>query len=411
MLRQIQDYFIGEKLIEETSFHNRTRIRLLFNIAFIVLTLGVVATLISLILGTYPILVPALGNVALGLVALGLLKYHSFKLSAAVYLPALFLLLFGNLIFNDGTMHIGSPFWIMLLNVIVIYILGKVWGIVCLSISTIIFSYYIIKVFPRTIEITQSLPPETYYSAVYETVFVLLLIGYIIFIILNASKDSDQLLTKQNDELKIQNVKISEDAEEKTVLLKEVHHRVKNNLQVIISLMRLQITELHNGEAISKYNETINRVIAMSMIHEKIYKSDSLSKINIRNYFQDLSNDLIHSFQNEKDVELIYEFELEEIGLKTIVPLALIFNELFSNSLKHAFSSIDQPVIELSLKPIDDDSFSFEYKDNGHWKERTNDASFGIELIEMLTQQLEGDVNFCSSPETKYSFNFRQLEL
>ena len=409
MIKRFKLYIIHNQLIEAKGFHDKTRINLLFNLAFSVLILGLIASIISLIFETYPILIPAFGNVILATITLVLLKFSNFQFAATIYFSALFLLLFGNLIFNDGTMHIGSPFWVMLLNVLVIYILGKAWGIFYLTISMLGFSYYIIFVFPTTIEITRDLPTATYYSAVYETVFVLIILGYIISIILKASRDSDELHKEQKTALIHQNETITQRNEEKTVLLKEIHHRVKNNLQVIISLMRLQMQDLKNEEAIEKFNDTINRVIAISMIHEKIYQTESLSQVDINKYFYDLSEDLLASFETNYKVKLIYQFDVDKIGLKTIIPLALIFNELFSNTLKHAFKNIKNPSITLSLSKVDEHFFLLKYKDNGKWIEPKEVNSFGLDLIETLTNQLDGTMSFEEEPETSYAFKFPQL--
>lgn len=411
MLNNFKQLIIGKQLIKFDNHHDKTRINLLYNIAFFVLTLGVIASIISVILGTYPILVPSFGNVVLAIVALLIIKYYSFQLSAKIYFFLLFILLFGNLIFNYGTMHIGSPFWVMLLNILVFYILGKKWGITYIIFSCIGFGYYIAFVFPKTLEIVQNLPKNTYYSALYETVFVLSILGYVLATILSAGIDSDQLLKESNNSLKEQNNIILESNQEKTVLLKEIHHRVKNNLQVIVSLMRLQMRTLKNDEAHVSYQETINRVLTMSMIHEKIYQTENLSQVNLEKYFHDLSKDLIGTFQTDFKVDLDYKFEVDKIGLKTIVPLALIFNELFSNSLKHAFSMIENPKIKLVIKSLASNTFSFEYEDNGNWQEASDESSFGAELIESLTSQLEGEIHFEKHPTTKYNFTFHQLDL
>ena len=409
MFTEFREHIIRNCLNEDISLHHRSRVILMFNLAFSVTALGVLATIISLFLGTYPILIPALGNVGLGILALTFMRSGKFQLGAKIYFSALFFLLFGNLIFNAGTMHIGSPFWVMLLNIIIIYILGKKWGIMFLILSILGFSYYVIAVLPTTLEIINSLPVETYYSVVYETIFVLFLVGYVIITILNASKNSDRLLQQQYDELKLQNEHIFLQEGEKTVMLKEIHHRVKNNLQVIISLMRLQMREMDDNRSILKYKETINRVLTMAVIHEKLYQSESLSQINLEKYFYDLSNDLLYSFETDFKVELSYTFDLEKIDLKTIVPLALIFNELFSNSLKHAFDKVENPMITLSLVRSSENEFILKYEDNGTWKEPISTTSFGFELIESLSSQLDGEMLFLKSPHPAYEFKFKQM--
>lgn len=409
MFNYAKSYFIGDCLKNSKSLHDQSRTSLLFNITFTLLLLGAIATIVSIVLGTYPILVPALGNVVLALLVLILLKFVSVQLSASIYFFALFILLFGNLNFNPGTMHVGSPFWIMLLNILVMYILGKKWGVVYLIASVLGFVYYIIFVLPITLELSSGLNASTYYSAIYETVFALALLGYVISLILNSSYNSEALLSKQNQELLAQNEVISLNNDEKTVLLKEIHHRVKNNLQVIISLMRLQMRELESEEAIEKFKETINRVLTMSMIHEKMYQSESLSKVNLEKYFRDLSNDLLSSFEIEYSVDFNYHFNVDRIELKSIVPLALIFNELYSNSLKHAFEGVSEPSISLSVALTSDNSLLLEYSDSGNWKEPVKEMSFGLELIESLTSQLDGELRFEKSPTTKYVFLFKEL--
>ena len=403
-----KNFFIGEFLKNSNSFHDKSRVGLLFNITFVLLFLGIIASVVSLIIGTYPVLIPALGNVFLALVSLLLIKYKNFQFSAAVYFIALFILLFGNLNFNEGTMHVGSPFWIMILNILVMYVLGRVWGTFTIIASVLGFSYYVVFVLPISLEIFRDLPAATYYTALYETVFALFLLGYIISTILIASRNSDKLLKEQNNALIDQNKTISLNIEEKTVLLKEIHHRVKNNLQVIISLMRLQMRDLKSPEAISKFKETINRVLTMSMIHEKMYQSESLSQINIEQYFQDLSNDLLTSFETGFKVKFNFEFYINTIEVKSVVPLALIFNELFSNSLKHAFSETTSPSIDLSLRMTDQNVIVLEYMDNGNWINPSSEMTFGLELIDSLTQQLDGTMEFSSEPNTKYIFRFNE---
>ncbi len=409
MYGRIKRYVIHEYLAETVSFHDRSRITLLFNIAYATFILGTIASFVSLILGTYPILIPGLGNVVLAGIALVILKSKNISLAAKIYFSALFCLLFGNLIFNYGTMHIGSPFWIMLINILVLYILDIWWGLVFLLLSSFGFIYYIHNVFPRTIEIVSSLPKATYFSAYYETFFALFLLGYIIYTIIKASRNSDELLQSQNRELTFQNSLISAKNAENTVMLKEIHHRVKNNLQVIISLLRLQMREINHQDSLDKFSESINRVLTMALIHEKIYQSEELSNVDLEQYFKSLSQDLISSYQVETPVEIDLHFDIKRVGLTSIVPLALIFNELFSNSIKHAFKDHHKPKIRVGLIKLTNDKVLFEYQDNGIWKTENSTSSFGLELIESLTEQLDGTMELKKEPVTHYRFLFNHL--
>ena len=194
------------------------------------------------------------------------------------------------------------------------------------------------------------------------------------------------------------------------MMLKEIHHRVKNNLQVITSLLRLQSRELENEEAISKFQETTNRVIAMSMIHEKMYQSEELSKINIEEYFNSLSNDLLSSYQVAFPIDIKIYCSIETLGMRPIVPLALIFNELLSNSLKYAFCGNNAAKIDIKLQKMEQGIFVLSYEDNGTWKIPTRKDSFGMELIDALTEQLEGSMSFSDNRVTKYVFEFPNLD-
>lgn len=392
MFKQIHRYFLGDLDARTDSLHEITQTKLLCNIAVVVFAAGVLVTIISVALGTYPVLVPAAGNVALAIVMLIILKQGNVKLAGGIYFTTLFFLLFGNLIMNDQVMHFGSPFWIMLLNVMVMYILGFRWGIGFIIASTIGFSYYVIEVLPHSLAIADELPNKIHYTVVYETVIVLFLLGYVIGSILKASRDSDAILKAKNEALEIRN-------EEKEVMLKEIHHRVKNNLQVVISLMRLKVHELTDQETKDHYQETINRVMAMAKIHERIYQSSELNNIDLEHYFKDLSQTLLHSYETDKKVDFVYNITVDRMELEQSVPLALIFNELFSNSLEHAFANTDDPKIQLDLY-VDENGLSFQYRDNGTWKEVGERKSFGLELIDALVGQLDGKLIFEKEPTT-----------
>jgi len=413
MLRKLRTYFIGESLTALNSVHDISRLTVLFNLISTALFMGGIAVLISTFIGTYAVYIPALGSIFFGLITLFAIRWtKNFIFVAKIYLTLIFILIFGNLIFNSGTMHIGTPFWIMLLNILVMYIVGVYWGIAFLIASLGGYVYYLHFVLPdHFFKILDSLTDGVYYSVYYETLFVLLLLGYVIYTILQSSKQSDRLLKDKNLKLTNQNNEIKRREEEKTIMLKEIHHRVKNNLQVITSLLRLQMHELDRETDIQKFKDSINRVMTMALIHDKMYQAEELSRINLEDYFEGLSNDLMQSYQINFEVDLSFKFEIKKIGLKSIVPLALIYNELFSNSLKHAFENTETPKINVVISESKDDFFQFSYSDNGIWKASEKENTFGKELIESLTEQLDGEVEFSNKPITKYTFKFRHLDL
>lgn len=220
---------------------------------------------------------------------------------------------------------------------------------------------------------------------------------------------SDQLKASAN-ELQKQLETIHHQNQEKSVLLKEIHHRVKNNLQLIISLLRLQSREIKDETAIAQFNEAINRIIAISLVHEKMYQSEDLSRLNLETYFKDISNDLLISTLMSGKVQVNIDFHVDKLRLKPIVPLALIFNELLSNSIKHNVDNSNLLTIQVSLLQNNANYLVFEYSDNGEWKTPMNPNSFGLELIEALVQQINGKILFKTEPYTKYTIQFQNIK-
>lgn len=200
---------------------------------------------------------------------------------------------------------------------------------------------------------------------------------------------------------------------ENTVLVKEIHHRVKNNLQIVISLLRLQQNELKSVEAKQHFSEAINRIMVMSLIHQKLYQDKSLSEIKIIDYLSDLTSDISSISTLGIPIQIDVKSELEKVGLKTIVPLGLIINELMSNSIEHAFKYKSEAVIHIGIKAKKNDEFELIYFDNGSWNKQSEEySSFGLELIEILTFQLDGSFKRDVSVNgTSYEFVLNNVDL
>lgn len=236
------------------------------------------------------------------------------------------------------------------------------------------------------------------------------LIGTIIFVsieiilLVRLSWSNEQSI---NQELIQRNKELHERNEEKKVLLQEVHHRVKNNFQIITSLMKLQSTDITDQASKKLYHDMQGKLRAISKMHELMYQSETLGKINLKIYLHELANGIIESSSiKEDDLDIKIEVnELLSLSNKNIVPLALILNELFSNSMKHAFISNNiNKKIEISLKNTRGDDFELTYKDNGVWKNENRDG-FGLELIALLTEQLSGSLERTSNENgTVYNF-------
>lgn len=226
---------------------------------------------------------------------------------------------------------------------------------------------------------------------------------------------------------------------EKEALLKEVHHRVKNNLQIISSLLNLQSNAIKDQRVLDIFKESQNRVRLMALIHEKLYQSDDVGKINLKDYIQSLANNLLRSYEiNQGDIQLIIDIDDINLETDTAVSCGLIINELVSNSLKYAFPSVasqntshaeerNKASTQTSAFPIDAVSttksqkqnaitvqarktehsiFAIHYQDNGIGIPETIDLqnldTLGLQLVSSLTEQLGGALTVTSNEGTSF---------
>jgi two-component sensor histidine kinase len=240
-------------------------------------------------------------------------------------------------------------------------------------------------------------------SLVVEIILAFLILAYLLNQFVDFQTYSKTKLTDLNSNLEHQNEMILIQNKENTTLVKEIHHRVKNNLQIIISLLRMQRGELKSDEAKEQFTVAINRILTMSMIHQKLYQEKTPSKISIKDYTKDLSAELLSLEGPDTKIKVEINASDEFAGLKTIVPFGLLLNELISNSIKHAFGEVKQGEIAISLS-AEDNEINFQYMDSGKWTEpEEGTEGFGLELIDILTEQLEGTYKRSGS---KYEFQF-----
>jgi two-component sensor histidine kinase len=241
-----------------------------------------------------------------------------------------------------------------------------------------------------------------------EIAFALFILGYLAYqyIVFQDYTYNQLKLALQNQEK--QTKLIQEKNEQNTLLIKEVHHRVKNNLQIITSLLRLQKQDL-KPEMAEKLDEAIDRIMAMALIHRKLYQTSDLSSVNVDSYIHDLVENISKSINVSKEIKVKVETSIMPFGLKTIVPLGLILNELISNSYKHAFTNSEIGVITIQLTNTSSADFVLKYSDNGIWKESDpTKFNFGIDLIETLTSQLDGKM---TREKSTYSFRLKNLDI
>lgn len=198
---------------------------------------------------------------------------------------------------------------------------------------------------------------------------------------------------------------IREALKEKEILLQEVHHRVKNNLQVISSMLNLQRRFVDDPKMLEVLDESQNRISTMSFIHESLYKNSDFSSIGFSDYLQRLTQNLIHSYSNvTRGVELITQLDDVHINLKQAIPCGLIVNELVSNCLKYAFKGREEGKIFLRVERVNG-KLEIQVADNGvglpeDFEFETNE-SLGVYLVQALTDQLDGTLTV----DNKHRYN------
>lgn len=224
---------------------------------------------------------------------------------------------------------------------------------------------------------------------------VILLAGY-----LNKAKQNT-ILARQKLEIQRQNL-------EREVLLKEIHHRVKNNLQVISSLLSMQTRKIKDGEAKLAVREGQSRIKSMSLIHQKLYSEGNLSQINMREYIDDLSDFLFKSYKPDGDIVRTIESEDLMLDVDIAVPIGLIINELISNALKYAFEPTSDGEVKVKFVK-EKGEIVLQVSDSGRGlpEDFHNRKSMGLNLVGILVQQLHGEMSINQSSGSLFTITFK----
>ncbi|MBP7810380.1 MAG: XylR N-terminal domain-containing protein [Bacteroidia bacterium] len=208
--------------------------------------------------------------------------------------------------------------------------------------------------------------------------------------------------------------KIKASLTEKEVLIKEVHHRVKNNLQIVSSLLSLQADSISDKQARDKYIESIGRIKSMAIIHEQLYRSKNLSKINAEEYFSELVRFISETYNVNSDVKVNLKIKVREkfIDIDKAIPCGIIINELLSNAFKYAFPNDKSGEVKVELRSIVNPNYHCRLivADNGvgikgkiNFK---NPETLGLQLINSLTDQLDGKLEVNKEKGTNFTFFF-----
>ncbi len=235
------------------------------------------------------------------------------------------------------------------------------------------------------------------------------------------SRVNDELRAEMDERERIEN-KLKKSLEEKEILLKEIHHRVKNNLQIISSLLNLQSRYINDEEMLDIYKESQNRVKSMAIIHEKLYQSEDLARIDFGDYVKSLVLDLFHSYGVD-NIEPDISIRDVLLDINTAIPCGLIVNELVTNSIKHgflasrtrdnsqSFDKRDKIAVNITKE---NEIYTMSVYDNGIGfpddLDFNNTDSLGMQLVISLTSQLRGTVELERNNGTLFRIVFKEVE-
>lgn len=304
--------------------------------------------------------------------------------------------------------HYVDFLWIVCCCLLAFWGIGQKAGLLFVGVNVIGILFFVFYSMEKHVRYLNTVHTDITVITGVELSFAMFIIAYLLYQFFNFQKLSQLEVVKINHNLQQNNQQFSDKVQENVTLVKEIHHRIKNNLQIIISLLRLQQSEIDNTEAKVQFSEAINRILVMSSIHQRLYGEKELNNINLKAYVEDLTIELKSAYLPDKPIEINVDIQLKQLDLRNIVPFGLLVNELISNSLKYAFKGKSTGVINISVQPISDFKYAFTYSDNGQWKTSESNG-FGLELIEILTEQLNGKQEI-HKDETGTNYKF-ELEI
>ncbi|KJU86559.1 signal transduction histidine kinase [Candidatus Magnetobacterium bavaricum] len=227
-------------------------------------------------------------------------------------------------------------------------------------------------------------------------------------------KHLEEAVQQRTIQLSEANDLLSASLTDKAVLLKEVHHRVKNNLQIISSLLSLQADTISDKHLLGIFMDSQQRIRSMALIHEKLYQSADMSKLNFAQYIEELTTELLQSYSiynSSTNVQLDLDIGIKMLDVDVVVPCALVICELVSNSLKYAFSIGQEGRIHIRFTKTQDDKFELIVGDNGVGLPENMDikklSSLGMQLVyDLVTRKLKGSIDIDRTKGTSFKMLF-----
>lgn len=252
-------------------------------------------------------------------------------------------------------------------------------------------------------------PGPSIYDFIVASTLVMIT-AYMAFLLAENSRQSLQQAREEIQRRKAMSLVIESNLQEKEILLKEIHHRVKNNLTVIYSLLNLQKKHIHNkDQAISAFDDMRARIISMSLVHEQLYKSKNLSQIAMKHYLHNMAKQLKSMYTPSKSIEIHLDVDNINLSINNAIPCGMMINEIITNAFKHAFQQTEHPEILVTLKQSQE-RIQLTVSDNGCGLpanlDLDNPKSMGLRLIHLLVEQLNAQIHITRKNGTTFAFTF-----
>jgi len=244
----------------------------------------------------------------------------------------------------------------------------------------------------------------------------LIIASYLLYRLATFRERNQLRISKELEEkVKERTLLIETQMAEKEILLKEIHHRVKNNLQIINSLLSIQANYTQDKNALSLFDEAKNRIRSMAMIHEKMYQTGDLALIDFQDYITDLTEDLIKTYSINCDITMDLKVAEVKFDIDTLIPIGLLINEVITNALKYAFNEKKEGKIIVHLSyDKKENQYTLIVGDDGSGMNHTifdsEEGSLGMELIKVFVDQIDGSIKLQKSKGTVYEVVFQPKE-
>lgn len=346
-----------------------------------------------------------LGFGILNLINTFLYKYH--KSLSLTYNIVSIMTLAGAIIITLYSGGINSPFiFVLALIVVAGYVTTKAYGTLYLNLNLLI----IVMIYSQSIAdfsfVTNVVPEKS------QNLFALLSVLFSVYLL--GGVFGKNLLHAHHNLYKTKS-ELEDKINEKETLIKEVHHRVKNNLQTVSSLLSLQSRNIADKEVKSLLKSSQNRVISMAMVHEMLYMREDLSKIEYKSYVQELAEYLVRSIKGtSSNITLDIDIPDLKLNIDTAIPLGLLINEAVTNALKYGIVNESKGEIRIKLREGEKNEYLLNIGDNGTGFSETitykNSNSLGLKLIHNLARQLQGSIiRDLSKKGTHYVVKFKEI--